>query len=154
LGTPRNSPVIANGRLYIRHGNAMMAYEIKSDSPAATTTDGAGVWPQYPSKQFANDHKGGPSCTPALDLDRGAGRVWFLSRVGQLVCLSAAEGEELWTKSLTEELGAKVPPWGFSGSPFVDLQAVYLDVGRIVAFDRSSGRLLWQTKDYRTAYAT
>jgi len=117
--------------------------------------DGDVLWRHtYPSEQFAQDHKGGPGSTPALHIDSGPGRVYFLSRDSRLFCLNAVSGKEIWVKTLTDELGVPLPAFGFSGSPVLDNQILYVDAGRIVAIEPKSGNVHWKTKDYGPAYST
>jgi len=118
------------------------------------TQNGEVVWRHtYESKKFDNNHKGGPASTPAVDAG-APGRVYFVSRDGRLFCLNAESGDPFWIKSLTDEFGVEAPSWGFSGSPFIDRQTLYIDAGRILAIDKLSGDLRWKSDDYGVAYST
>jgi outer membrane protein assembly factor BamB len=105
---------------------------------------------RYPIERHNTQHQGGPAGTPAVDGDR----VYTLSREAQLFCLHAGAGTVLWSKRLMEQFGVQKPQFAFAGSPVVHGDTLFVDVGCIAAFDKRSGRILWQSKDYGPAYST
>jgi len=105
---------------------------------------------RYPMNRYNKQHDGGPAGTPAVC----GGRVYTLSREADLICLHAETGKVLWSKDLMEQFGAQLPRFAFTGSPVVYGDALYVDVGRIIAFDRVGGDLLWRSKDYGAGYST
>ena len=112
---------------------------------------GASHWDfAYAVTRHDKQHVGGPAATPAI----GDGRVYTLSREGELFCLDLRRGDRLWSKDLAAECRAQKPSFGFTGSPVVYGDVVYVDVGPLVALDRASGELRWQSKDYGSAYST
>ena len=104
----------------------------------------------YPSERYDKNHKGGPAATPALDGDR----VYTVSKEAVVHCLDAGTGEGRWRVNLVEKFDVSVPQWGFSGSAIVLGRMVLVDVGRIVALDKKTGRTIWKTEDYGSAYST
>ena len=105
---------------------------------------------QYPMQRYNRQHDGGPAGTPAVSGDR----VYMLSREADLICLHAQTGEVLWSKDLRSQFGAQLPRFGFTGSPVVYGDTLFVDVGRIIAFDKVDGDLVWQSRDYGSAYST
>ena len=101
---------------------------------------GAPVLPKY--------HYPGPRCTPAVS----DGLVFALDAWGELVCVDAADGKEQWRKNFSNDFGGKPPTWGFSESPLVDGDRVIVTPGgkkgAVVALDKKTGRLLWQTEEF------
>jgi outer membrane protein assembly factor BamB len=95
-------------------------------------------------------HEGGPSGTPAVT-DK---YVFTISKEADFHCLDANTGAKVWYKDLTQEVGAKIPTWSFSGSPLLLGDKVVIDVGRIVAMDQATGEIVWKTKDYGAAYSS
>ena len=97
---------------------------------------------------------GGTLATPVVDGDR----VYTVSKVGQLFCLHAATGEILWRKHLQIDCGAKMPTWGFAGSPLVIGQWVLFSTGAtdgaLMAFDKLTGAVAWQTGNDPAGYST
>ncbi len=104
----------------------------------------------YPAERFEKNHKGGPAATPTLDGDR----VYTVSKEGVVYCLDAATGAGRWRVNLVVESDVSIPEWGFSGSPVVLGRMLLIDVGRIVALDKMTGRPIWKTDNYGSSYST
>ncbi|MFN3169049.1 MAG: PQQ-binding-like beta-propeller repeat protein [Phycisphaeraceae bacterium] len=104
----------------------------------------------FPTKKYDNLNVGGPSGTAAYD----NGRVYHMARDGRLLCYDANTGEVKWDRPLAKDYGVAVPRWGFSGSPVVIDDKLYIDVGRIVALNKTTGEEVWKTDDLGPAYST
>ena len=104
----------------------------------------------YSMKRYDRQHEGGPAGTPAVSGDR----VYTLSREANLFCLNAETGKILWRKDLMSQFGTELPRFAFTGSPAVYGDTLFVDVGRIIAFDKVSGDVVWQSRDYGSAYST
>lgn len=106
----------------------------------------------YPQKLEPKLYEGGPGCSPAIDGDR----VYTLSKQGRLLCLRA--GQVVWERDLARDFGAKMPSWGWNGSPLVLGDQLLLDVGgkgrSAVALDKRTGQIRWQAGDDKCAYAS
>lgn len=98
----------------------------------------------------------GPISTPAID----GNDVFALGPHGLLVAVDAATGKERWRHDLVKEYSASAPTWGFAVSPLVEDGRVIVPTGGpnsqgLLAFDRGSGRLLWNAAISRaTGYAS
>ncbi len=96
----------------------------------------------------------GPATTPTV-VD---GRVFVLSREGDLLCLDAQDGSVKWQKSYLEDFGGKRPVYGWSTSPALHEGRLYLDVGGVegssVCLDAATGEKIWQTGGGEAGYAT
>ena len=89
----------------------------------------------------------GPRATPTVD----AGRVYVLSRQGDLRCYDAITGDEKWAV----KIAARPPSWGFTGSVRVFGKHILVNVGgQGLAFDKESGREVWGSTDGKSGYAT
>ena len=90
----------------------------------------------------------GPRGTPTIDGDL----LFVIGQFGELVCLKTADGALVWQKHLTEDFGGELPEWGYSESILVDGDQIVCtpggDQGAIVALNKRTGKLLWQTKDF------
>ena len=89
--------------------------------------------------------RGGPRSTPTVDGDR----VYALGTEGELVCLEAASGKEVWRKSLPGDFGGKMMSgWKWSESPLVDGDRLVFTPGArdaaLVAVDKMTGREIWR----------
>jgi outer membrane protein assembly factor BamB len=104
----------------------------------------------YPCKLVDNLHEGGPGATPTVDEDR----VYTISKEGHLFCLNAASGDVKWKAEFQPLLEVKMPEWGFSGSVVVLGDTLIVDSGRLVAFNKLNGDVLWKTDRYRPGYGT
>lgn len=90
----------------------------------------------------------GVRSTPTVDGDL----VFAIGQYGEIAAFEAATGRELWRHDFVKDYGAKLPEWGFSESPLVDGdQLVFTpggEKGAIVAVNKRTGALLWQTGEF------
>lgn len=108
----------------------------------------------YPCLNRPNLYEGGPNSTPTVsDV-----HVYTLSRTGQLFCLDAASGKPVWAKDLQADFGAPMPDWGFTCSPLVVGNMLFVEVGgkgaSVVAFNKATGEVLWKSGNDRVAYSS
>ena len=108
------------------------AYQLASGKP---------VWRHHDAARFWESNGGpGPRATPTID---GA-RVYAFGATGILNALDADTGALLWSRNAAADTGAKVPEWGFSGSPIVvDGLVVAATGGILAAYDAVSGERRW-----------
>jgi outer membrane protein assembly factor BamB len=108
---------------------------------------GTELWTAKLSGVLDNDRGDGPRGTPTVDGDR----LYALTGPGELVCIGLADQKTLWHVSM-KSLGGKVPHWGYSESPLVDGDMVLCTPGgpkgAIAAFDKKTGKLRWQSKEF------
>ena len=99
------------------------------------------VWRHHDAARFWESNGGaGPRATPTIS----NGRVYALGATGILNALDARTGAVVWSHNAAKDTGAKIPDWGFSGSPLVvgDLVIVATS-GVLAAYDASSGARRW-----------
>ncbi len=117
---------------------------------ALNRTDGKPVWSTKLGKTGAPGwgNFAGPRATPTVV----GGSLFVVDQWGEMVCLEAASGKELWRKNFVKDLGGDRPEWGFSESPLVDGDKVIVtpggSKGAIVALNTKSGEVLWRTADF------
>ena len=104
----------------------------------------------YPSELVDNLHEGGPCSTPTIDGDR----IYTVGREGRLVCLDFTTGAILWERLLQRDLGVVMPEWGFSGSPYILGRQLILEAGRVVSYDKLTGKKEWQTSQHKAGYGS
>ena len=147
VGTGYSSMSVADGRLFTV-GNA-------NDQDTIYCFDantGAEVWKvSYPQKLDPKYYEGGPSATPTI----ANGRLYFISKQGEVRCLEAATGKEVWLRNIRKEYGVEEPEWGFAGSPLVQGNAVFLNAGSHgIALEITKGDKLWASGKDAAGYAT
>jgi outer membrane protein assembly factor BamB len=105
----------------------------------------------YPCPLAPKYYEGGTLTTPTVD----EGRVYTLSKMGDLFCLDAKTGKVFWQKQLNKDLGFELPTWHFSSSALIAGDKLLLNVGTAgAAFDKKSGELIWQNGKGKCGYAT
>lgn len=149
VGTGFSSFAVIGDRVFT------MGNEDDEDSVVCLNVDtGEEMWRHtYAEPKAPNLYEGGPNSTPTAD----DGRVYTLSRQGKLFCLDAQNGEVKWSKDLVGEHGVEIPKqhWGLSGSPLVQGRLLIVNAGRAgMAFEKDSGKLVWETGSDPAAYAT
>ena len=97
----------------------------------------------------------GPRATPAI----ADGKVFTSGAEGMLHCLDLADGRKLWSANTKADFQAPKGFFGMACSPLVEGEAVMLGIGGehgagIVAFDKSTGRLLWKATDSEASYSS
>jgi len=91
-------------------------------------------------------HGDGPRCAPTVD----EGLVYALGTSGDLVCVEAASGKEVWHKHLQKDLGGGGNPgWKFSESPLVDGEKLICTPGGaqslLAALNKKTGEVIWKS---------
>jgi len=115
------------------------------------THTGRPLWThRYKGALVDNLHRGGPGSTPTID----GPFVYSLGRAGQLFCLRIDNGEVIWSINLQDLLDLELPEWGFTCSPLVRGQRLIVEAGRVVALDKQTGKLQWQTNAFPAGYGS
>lgn len=95
-------------------------------------------------------------CTPTVD----GNRVYVMSGTGRLACVNVADGTESWGVEADADFESKWHDWGVAESILlVDNLAICTPAGKkaaVVAYDKMTGKLVWQTKtsEGQRAYAS
>jgi len=101
------------------------------------------------------DGDAGPKATPVI----ADGFVYCYGTDGELACLDFETGEKKWVINAREMFGASSGYFGCGSSPVVVDGKVLLNVGgkngaAIVAFDASSGEVVWKSVDDTASYSS
>lgn len=159
LGEGFASPVISGGRVFILDNQD--AQEVAHAFDAGT---GRELWR---AKIFSSHRDGfgiGPRTTPLAD----GNRVFFQSAKGEFQCLDARDGKLIWRMNFVDDLGAiyigekgnaaGASRHGATGSPLIDGGNVIAQAGSangasIVAFDKTTGKVVWKSQNDQTSYS-
>ena len=141
-GAGYSSFAIANGKLFTMGTRDNQATLIALDA-----STGKELWAAPMGSIFNEKRGGGPRGTPSVD----GNRVYGMSGNGNLVCVNIADGTIAWQKQM-KDLGGVLQKWGYSESVLVDGNNVICTPGgpqgTVAAFDKSSGKLVWQSKEF------
>ena len=137
LGSAMSSVSISDGRIYTLGEKGG-----KTFLHCRGLDDGAEIW----STEVGGG--GQPNCTPTVDAE--AALVFSVSRGGDLSCVNAKSGEEVWRKNFGADFGGKMMSgWGYSESPLVDGDRLICTPGAqdgiLAALEKSSGEVIWKT---------
>jgi outer membrane protein assembly factor BamB len=135
LGKGMASVAIADGKIFTTAGRKGGQHIVALD--AANQSE---LWSAPMS-----DKGGEPRCTPTID----GNLVYAVSTEGDLVCVQASDGKEVWRKSYAKDFGnPPKPTWQFSESPLIDGEQLIIVPGSgesvMVALNKKTGAALWK----------
>lgn len=139
MGEGYASVSLADGRIYTagnRDGKTVAT---------AMDLDGKILWQVPAGKAWEKEYPGTRS-TPTIDGDR----LYYESPIGDVVCLQAADGKEVWRVNILEEFEAKNITWALAESLLVDGDRVICCPGgakaSVAALDKATGKTVWAAK--------
>ena len=139
VGTGYSSVCVSKNRVYTM-GEADGSYNLYCLNAA----DGKLVWAAKIARSGDVPYPGSRA-TPATD----GTLVYAISPLGDLVCVQAATGREVWRKSFD---GPR-PNWGFSESPLIDGPLVVCtpggNSGTVAAYNKMNGALVWRSSELK-----
>ena len=122
---------------------------------AMDATTGKELWRFRTDANF-QEHQGGngPRSTPAV-VD---GRLFALSAQGKFYALDAETGQPIWQHDFVQELGGRMPRWGFCSSPMIEEDLVLAEPGgrghAVAAFRQDDGHLVWASQSDKASYSS
>lgn len=156
IGGGYSGPAVADGRVYLldrqlakdakNPANAFSRGEIPGTERVLclNEADGKILWAHEYDCPYTVSYAAGPRTTPTVS----GGKVYALGAEGNLCCLDATTGKEIWARDFKKDFNIKTPMWGFAGHPLVDGQKLICLVGGegsvAVAFDKDTGQELWR----------
>ncbi len=108
-------------------------------------------WATPTGGKYPNDWGDGPRATPTIDQDH----AYAMNGQGTLLCLQTRDGKMVWQKSMTSDLGGKVPDWGYTESVLISGNLVLCtpggSQGTMAALDKKTGSVVWRTTELKAA---
>lgn len=144
-GNGYSGPAIAAGKLFTlgTRDGAEVLIALNADT-------GQELWTARVGSILQNGWGDGPRGTPTVDGDR----VYALGGQGTLVCVAASDGKAQWQQTM-QDLGGRIPGWGYTESVLVDGDKVVCtpggSKGAIAALNKTTGKVLWQSSGFTDA---
>jgi outer membrane protein assembly factor BamB len=146
LGGGYSSVAVAAGRVYTLGDQEDGQYAI-----ALNESDGSQVWKKKIGPSWEHEYLG-PRSTPTVDGDH----LYIMNTEGDVICMEAATGNEVWRRSLPEEYGSHLmqamgsTDWKYAESPLVDGDRVIVTPGitdaAMVALNKKTGEEIWKAR--------
>ncbi len=156
IGAGYSGPAVAGGRVYVLERR--LGEQVKNPANpfdrgripgveavvCLNEADGKIVWRHEYDCPYTVSYASGPRTTPSVS----DGKVYTLGAEGNLLCLDASTGAEIWSRDFKKDFGIATPMWGFAGHPLIDgAKLICLAGGNgsvAVAFDKQTGKELWR----------
>lgn len=152
VGEGNSAAIIAEGKVFLhtkvngKLEEQLATYDAKSGKPLWKTP--------YERSPLKTLYGNGPRATPAY----ADGKIYTFGITGVLSCFDAADGDLKWQADTVKLLSPKPLIFGVSCSPLLVGKSVLLNVGgkgaSVVAFDKETGKILWNTLDDGASYAS
>ena len=152
VGTGFSTPCIVQDRIYVTDSHVTRT-NARENVLCLDPATGKKIWNhsydvEYPEWGANPEHPFGPHATPVI----ADGKVYTLGRMSHLLCLDARTGRVVWRNDLPKDYGTKDDLRGFSCSPLIEGKLVIIAIAKspqvsIVAFDKDSGRQVWESLD-------
>jgi outer membrane protein assembly factor BamB len=150
LGQGYSSFTGRNGRIFTQYQSMTGQYLICLQALTGETLwEYQHSWPFDPTGLYP-----GPQSTPTLDEQW----VYFTTPQGRLVCVAQADGQLKWQVDLWQRFNAPQVEFGYSCSPVVIGELLYLPVGgpnaSMVALSVRDGSTVWQSGNEPISHAS
>ncbi len=148
IGTGYSGVVVSDGSLFTleqKQGESLLALNAET---------GEEKWSLSLSRGFSSGQGDGPRGTPAVD----GNLIFAVGGGGVLAAADRTSGVLMWKHHLGRELGGTKPYWGFSTSPLVEGEIVFVEPGggkgSLAGFRKNDGHLLWRSQGDPVGYSS
>ncbi len=152
IGQGFSGPVAAAGRVFLFH-----RVNDKETVECLDPKTGASQWKSGYPTQYRDDFgfDEGPRATPCV----ADGRIYTFGAEGVLQCLDTSSGRQLWSVNTKTAFQCAKGFFGAACSPLLEGNALLMNLGGaggagIVAFDKSTGQVLWKTSSDEASYSS
>jgi len=110
----------------------------------AFTLDGKIAWKTSYGDEF-NESYPGTRTTPLYN----DGKVYLMSALGKIVCLSADNGKLVWSVDIMKDFAGRNIVWGITENLLIDGDKLFCTVGgiknNVIALNKNTGKLIWSS---------
>lgn len=93
----------------------------------------------------------GTRATPVYD----EGKIYSISRNGQIYCFDANDGKVIWQRDLLNDYNAENITWGVASSPRILNDKLLLNINKSgIALNKKTGKDIWASPVEKFSYAT
>ncbi|HEC43921.1 MAG TPA: dehydrogenase [Bacteroides sp.] len=116
---------------------------------------GESVWTHEYERPYSGvGYPTGPRASVLID----EGRAYSFGTMGNLYCLDAYTGKELWHVDGVKDYDSEIPVWGLAASPLVEKDLLIVQMaGRpeacLMAFDKVTGKEVWRSLPDQASYS-
>lgn len=128
-------------------GDKVITMGDKGDSNyvfAVSRKDGTSLWEAKVGRSGGGGGYPGPRCSPTVSGDK----VYAIGQHGEFVCVSLADGKELWRVDFKKDFKGSSGGWQYSESPLVDGNKVVVTPGgkeaTMLALNKDTGKVIWK----------
>jgi outer membrane protein assembly factor BamB len=116
---------------------------------------GKELWRYNVGENFKNGWGNGPRSTPVVDKTM----VYAVSTQGVLHAVNLSDGKASWSLDLSSEYGSRIPIYGYSSSPLIEGDKLYIEVGgrdnyAFIALNKDTGDLFWHSQTDEPSYSS
>lgn len=150
LGEGHSAIVAESGRLFTMYRNGEREFIIALDAKTGRTLWEYGYAAPFPPKMDVS-YGAGPHATPLI-----AGEfVYAVGATAKLFCLDKLTGKLVWSHDLWRDFNGSFIGVGYSSSPLAYRNTIIVQVGgtgrALMAFERASGKVVWQSQSFRNS---
>jgi outer membrane protein assembly factor BamB len=146
-------PTVADGRVYL------MDYVGKTTKSERVLCFDSGsgelIWKHEYERQYSMvGYPTGPRASVLIDKDR----AYSFGTMGNLYCLEAYTGKEIWHVSAEDDYNCEIPIWGLAAAPLIEKDLLIIQLGGrpdacLVAFNKITGKEVWRSLSDRASYS-
>lgn len=150
LGEGHSAIVAEGGRLFTMYRNGEREFIIALDAKTGRTWWDYAYAAPFPPKMDVS-YGAGPHATPLVMGEF----VYAVGATAKLFCLDKLTGKLIWSYDLWRDFGGSFIGVGYSSSPLAYRNTIIVQVGGIgralMAFERASGKPVWQSQSFRNS---
>ncbi|HKK63916.1 MAG TPA: PQQ-binding-like beta-propeller repeat protein [Bacteroidales bacterium] len=153
IGTGYCSPTVADNRTYV------MDYQESPVPSERVLCYNAGTGEKEWEFSYETNYTVGYPTGPRASVLIHGGKAYSYGTMGELYCLDAKTGSEIWHVNGKEAYDISIPVWGLSSSPIIVDDKLIVQIGGepdacMVAFNKDTGEELWRALPDRASYSS